>query len=168
MTLAVEEFLRRFLLHLLPRGFVCIRNFAFLANRTALRCCRCASAHFKVRRQHCNRSLREVSLLEQSSCRSVLIAAERCTSSNDLPSLNYSFALRHAQTGVPHEPSSSATDHSHASACPPELCLRADQAPLRTAVFADRNSHPTEFLHRSSRHHDLKPFPTLRSVAPIA
>src|SRR5215469_13774561 len=33
MTLAVEEFLRRFLLHLLPRGFMRIRNFGFLANR---------------------------------------------------------------------------------------------------------------------------------------
>ncbi len=33
MTLPVEEFLRRFLLHLLPRGFVRIRNFVFLANR---------------------------------------------------------------------------------------------------------------------------------------
>ena len=33
MTLAQEEFLRRFLLHLLPPGFVRIRNFGFLANR---------------------------------------------------------------------------------------------------------------------------------------
>ena len=33
MTLGVEEFLRRFLLHLLPPGFVRIRNFGFLANR---------------------------------------------------------------------------------------------------------------------------------------
>jgi hypothetical protein len=33
MTLAVDEFLRRFLLHLLPRRFVRIRNFGFLANR---------------------------------------------------------------------------------------------------------------------------------------
>jgi hypothetical protein len=33
MTLAVDEFLRRFLLHLLPPGFVRIRNFGFLANR---------------------------------------------------------------------------------------------------------------------------------------
>ena len=33
MTLLVHEFLRRFLLHLLPRGFVRIRNFGFLANR---------------------------------------------------------------------------------------------------------------------------------------
>jgi hypothetical protein len=33
MTLDVEEFLRRFLLHLLPPSFVRIRNFGFLANR---------------------------------------------------------------------------------------------------------------------------------------
>ena len=33
MTLAVHEFLRRFLLHLLPRGFVRIRHFGFLTNR---------------------------------------------------------------------------------------------------------------------------------------
>jgi hypothetical protein len=33
MTLPVDEFLRRFMLHLLPRGFVRIRHFGFLANR---------------------------------------------------------------------------------------------------------------------------------------
>jgi hypothetical protein len=33
MTLLLDEFLRRFLLHLLPKGFVRIRNFGFLANR---------------------------------------------------------------------------------------------------------------------------------------
>jgi hypothetical protein len=32
MTLALDEFLRRFLLHLLPKGFVRIRHFGFLAN----------------------------------------------------------------------------------------------------------------------------------------
>jgi hypothetical protein len=43
MTLAIEEFLRRFLLHVLPPGFVRIRNFGFLANRnraTLLPLCR--------------------------------------------------------------------------------------------------------------------------------
>ena len=43
MSLPVDEFLRRFLLHLLPRGFVRIRNFGFLANRrraTLLPLCR--------------------------------------------------------------------------------------------------------------------------------
>jgi predicted RNA-binding Zn-ribbon protein involved in translation (DUF1610 family) len=33
LTLSFDEFLRRFLLHLLPKGFVRIRNFGFLANR---------------------------------------------------------------------------------------------------------------------------------------
>ncbi|HEY6372499.1 MAG TPA: IS91 family transposase [Candidatus Sulfotelmatobacter sp.] len=33
ITMPVEEFLRRFLLHVLPRRFVRIRNFGFLANR---------------------------------------------------------------------------------------------------------------------------------------
>jgi len=43
MTLSVEEFLRRFLLHVLPRGFVRIRFFGLLANRrrkTVLPLCR--------------------------------------------------------------------------------------------------------------------------------
>ena len=34
MTLGVDEFLRRFLLHVVPRGFVRIRHFGVLANRT--------------------------------------------------------------------------------------------------------------------------------------
>jgi hypothetical protein len=33
LPLSLDEFLRRFLLHLLPEGFVRIRNFGFLANR---------------------------------------------------------------------------------------------------------------------------------------
>ena len=33
MTLSAEEFIRRFLLHVLPKGFVKIRHFGFLANR---------------------------------------------------------------------------------------------------------------------------------------
>jgi hypothetical protein len=33
MTVSADEFLRRFLLHVLPRGFVRIRSFGFLANR---------------------------------------------------------------------------------------------------------------------------------------
>jgi hypothetical protein len=34
MTLTIQEFIRRFLLHVLPHGFVRIRYFGFLANRT--------------------------------------------------------------------------------------------------------------------------------------
>jgi hypothetical protein len=47
MSLALDEFLRRFLLHLLPKGFVRIRHFGFLSNRrraTLLPLCRQALA----------------------------------------------------------------------------------------------------------------------------
>ena len=37
MTLEVDEFLRRFLLHIVPRGFMGIRHFGLLANRTRQR-----------------------------------------------------------------------------------------------------------------------------------
>ena len=37
MSLPADEFLRRVLLHILPRGFVRIRNFGFLANRRRAR-----------------------------------------------------------------------------------------------------------------------------------
>jgi hypothetical protein len=33
MTLKAEEFIRRFLLHVVPKGFVKLRHFGFLANR---------------------------------------------------------------------------------------------------------------------------------------
>ena len=33
LTLSLDKFLGRFLLHILPKGFVRIRNFGFLANR---------------------------------------------------------------------------------------------------------------------------------------
>ena len=42
MVLEVEEFLRRFLLHVLPRGFVRIRHFGLLANAHRRRTIACA------------------------------------------------------------------------------------------------------------------------------
>jgi len=49
MTLALDEFLRRFLLHLLPKGFVRIRNFAFWPTADAPLSCRfafhCSACH---------------------------------------------------------------------------------------------------------------------------
>jgi hypothetical protein len=42
MTLTAHEFIRRFLLHVLPRGFVRIRHFGWLANRSrSLRAAQC-------------------------------------------------------------------------------------------------------------------------------
>ncbi len=44
MTISAEEFLRRFMLHVLPRGFVRIRFCGFLANRRRKNFCRSASS----------------------------------------------------------------------------------------------------------------------------
>src|SRR5215467_9957812 len=44
MTLSAAEFLRRFAQHILPRGFVRIRQYGFLANR-------CRAANLTVARQ---------------------------------------------------------------------------------------------------------------------
>jgi hypothetical protein len=43
MTLAATEFLRRFVQHVLPRGFIRIRQYGFLANR-------CRAAHLALAR----------------------------------------------------------------------------------------------------------------------
>ena len=48
LTLDTDEFLRRFLLHVVPRGFLRIRHFGLLANRTrraALTRCRALLGH---------------------------------------------------------------------------------------------------------------------------
>jgi hypothetical protein len=54
MTLAAEEFIRRFLLHVLPKGLVRIRHFGWMANR-----CRGVAAHFAGARrlEACDRSI---------------------------------------------------------------------------------------------------------------
>ena len=48
MALGVEEFLRRFLLHVLPRGFVRIRHFGLLANAQRRRTIACAQQRLGV------------------------------------------------------------------------------------------------------------------------
>jgi len=41
MTLDAHEFIRRFLLHVIPKGFVRVRHFGFLANRSKIRLSKC-------------------------------------------------------------------------------------------------------------------------------
>jgi hypothetical protein len=41
MTLDAHEFIRRFLLHVIPKGFVRVRHFGFLANRSKSRLSKC-------------------------------------------------------------------------------------------------------------------------------
>jgi hypothetical protein len=51
MSLHVNEFLRRFLLHVLPPGFVRIRHFGFLSTRNRSKLIRCAGVSVLVSEQ---------------------------------------------------------------------------------------------------------------------
>jgi hypothetical protein len=82
MTLTHEEFLRRFLQHVLPKGFPCIRYFGFLANRRRgelLSLCRTYANQFPIGSRRPHRPLPPVNLLSGAA----LAAKERCVSWND-------------------------------------------------------------------------------------
>src|SRR5262245_12505255 len=91
MTLSLDEFLRRFLLHLLPKGFVRIRHFGFLANRRrAALLPRCFAALHTTHRKT-NRKL--LPLLHSTPCGAVPSAADPWPSSNDSPRHNSNSVL---------------------------------------------------------------------------
>lgn len=63
MTLPVEEFARRFLLHVLPHRFIRIRHYGFLANRnrkTKLRYCQRIAGGLKSKAKFANLSTEEI------------------------------------------------------------------------------------------------------------
>ena len=45
MTLGAEEFIQRFLLHVIPKGFVRVRHYGFLANHRKDCLAKCPSTH---------------------------------------------------------------------------------------------------------------------------
>ncbi|HEY3616989.1 MAG TPA: IS91 family transposase [Candidatus Sulfotelmatobacter sp.] len=85
MTLSLDEFMRRFLLHLLPKGFVRIRNFGFLANRkraTTLPLCfqLLGSAPEPPAEQHASSSTKDApDLWRCPNCGGPMVVVERFT-----------------------------------------------------------------------------------------
>jgi hypothetical protein len=85
MTIPLDDFLRRFLLHLLPKGYVRIRNFGFLANRKRAKllplCSQLLSATPEPQGE------RELSVSHPSDtwlcpkCRGLMVVVERFTAS---------------------------------------------------------------------------------------
>jgi hypothetical protein len=78
MTVSADEFLRRFLLHVLPKGLVRIRHFGFFANRkreTAL--ARCRELLGAVA---CPDRLETSNLLRCPACSGTMLVIERITS----------------------------------------------------------------------------------------
>jgi hypothetical protein len=78
MTVSADEFLRRFLLHVLPKGLVRIRHFGFFANRrrqTALaRCRQLLGANARTDRTDAANQLR------CPACSAIMLVVERFTS----------------------------------------------------------------------------------------
>ena len=123
MTLPVEEFLRRFLLHVLPRGFVRIRHFGFLANRQrAILLPLCFQLlHAITEHQLLHRHRRPPTSLSRFG--TVQSAVEPCTSSNGSPRLNSCFALHLTPERAQHEPLSTSSASARAPARTEIRCL---------------------------------------------
>src|SRR5208283_1875269 len=126
MSLSLDESLRRFLLHLLPKGFVRIRHFGFLANRrraTLLPLCRQALAAVQPRTS--SQPLRLPPLLRTlPHSGTALFAAGPCTSSSGSPRLNFFCFARHPILDcVRRETTSASSTSPLAAACTDPLCL---------------------------------------------
>ena len=138
MTLAVDEFLRRFLLHLLPPGFVRIRNFGFLANRnraTLLPLCLQLLGGIRENAQLRRHHRPPIRLTHSGTARS---AAEPCASSNGSPPRNSCFALHLNQTGAQHEALSTSSAFARASARTQTPCLICPETALPGCLFSSR------------------------------
>src|SRR3989475_5206887 len=82
LTLSRDEFLRRFLLHVLPKGFMRIRNFEFLANRrraTLLPLCFQLLASAPQTEQHISGSKAPTDLWLCPKCGGPMMVIERLT-----------------------------------------------------------------------------------------
>ena len=83
MTLPLDEFLRRFLLHVLPKAFVRIRNFGFLANRKRSvllpLCFQLLAATIPLRLEEGTGSARKMAVWVCPRCGGPMIVIERLT-----------------------------------------------------------------------------------------
>jgi hypothetical protein len=123
MTLHVNEFLRRFLLHVLPPGFVRIRHFGFLSTRQRSillpLCFRLLGAAAAV--PEVTARARDIHHTNVSSC-CVLIVSNRCWFWNDGP-LPTSFPL---SIESPHNGGPSQHDPSRHTSRMPAVLLGVD------------------------------------------
>ena len=91
MTLAATELLRRFFLHVLPKGFVRIRHFGFLANRfrvPSLTLCRhllASSSPVPTETETCQNSSENSTLWHCPRCGAAMIVIQRFTAAELSP-----------------------------------------------------------------------------------
>ena len=172
MTLPVDEFLRRFLLHLLPRGFVRLRNFGFLANRqrahllppcfSLLQTAECIPLH--PYRFH------QTVLTHPGS---VPCAAQPWMSWNGSPLLNSCSVPRHSM-GTPHERTASPWNPPRARTRIQSLCLtrlrslgESASSPLSAAQNKPPLRHPaaisTYTIHNAKPGNHPQPLSAIES-----
>jgi predicted RNA-binding Zn-ribbon protein involved in translation (DUF1610 family) len=92
MTLAAREFLRRFFLHVLPKGFVRIRHFGFLSNRfraARVKLCRQLLANAPVPSAASHVRVADAAIWHCPHCGTVMIIIQRFTSEQSLSRVSY-------------------------------------------------------------------------------
>jgi predicted RNA-binding Zn-ribbon protein involved in translation (DUF1610 family) len=92
MTLMATEFLRRFFLHVLPRGFVRIRHFGFLANRfraARVQFCRQLLAQAPLTPTPAQVPQTDAAIWHCPHCGAVMIIIQRFASAESLSRCNY-------------------------------------------------------------------------------
>jgi hypothetical protein len=92
MTLLATEFLRRFFLHVLPKGFVRIRHFGFLANRfraARVKLCRQLLANAPLPPAATQVPHTDAALWHCPHCGTVMIVLQRFASEASLSGCSY-------------------------------------------------------------------------------
>jgi hypothetical protein len=92
MTLTATEFLRRFFLHVLPKGFVRIRHFGFLANRfraARVQLCRQLLANAPLPPATAQVPHTDAAIWHCPHCGTVMIVIQRFTSEGSLSPCSY-------------------------------------------------------------------------------
>ena len=92
MTLTAMEFLRRFFLHVLPKGFVRIRHFGFLANRfraARVKLCRQLLANAPLPSTPTQVPVADAAIWHCPHCGAVMIVVERFASGEALSRCTY-------------------------------------------------------------------------------
>ena len=120
MSLSLDEFLRRFLLHLLPKGFVRIRHFGFLANRrraTLLPLCRQALAVVQPQTQPEASTAKETRPLWLCpKCGGPMVVIERLTAAQT-PTPLATLSLRSRRMKLPFQAPTLGAHHRQQAVC---------------------------------------------------
>ena len=163
MTVSAEEFIRRFLVHVLPKGFVRIRHFGFMANyqrSASLELCRQLLGMAPGHSIDGNRSSRLVLVLSEMSERPMTIV-ERLTAAQIDVEIRFEMFLGYFVAQIPNRPFSTCRCTS-APTCV-FTPLQSSQCEVHTVTSTSNNETLSPIIRlrqRSSRLDVLHPVTT--------